>query len=139
MKKISLLLLAALLLPLGGTFAKDLDALTDLKAALEVAAKEQKSLFIMYGREACGNCKALRGLLEKKDVRLPKTSFVIVELNCDDPAVSKEFRARYKVEGDTLPFVVMAKPDGTQVAARSGYGTAAEYNDFVKDARKELK
>lgn len=72
MKKLSLLLLTALLLPLGGIFAKGLDALTDLTAAIEVATKEQKSLFIMYGREACGNCQSLRALLEKKDVRLPR-------------------------------------------------------------------
>lgn len=49
-----------------------------------------------------------------------------------------EFYKRYKVDGQTLPFVVIAKPDGSQIAARSGYGREREYNDFIRDARKEL-
>jgi len=85
------------------------------------------------------NCQALHAMVEKKDVRLPKTAFVIVDLNCDDPAVSKEFRERFTVTGNTLPFVVIAKPDGTQVTSRTGYATAAEFNDFIRDARKDVK
>lgn len=139
MKNIIPLLIIALFLPVLNTFGKGLDALTDLNAAIELAGKEHKSLFILYGRAKCGNCQALHGMLEKKEVHLPKSAFVIVDLNCDDPAVSQDFRSRFKVGGNQLPFVVIAKSDGTQVASRSGYGTAAEFNEFVRDARKELK
>lgn len=139
MKNIVLLLVITLFLPALNTFGKELDALADLNAAIELAGKEHKSLFILYGRAKCGNCQALHGMLEKKEVHLPKTAFVIVDLNCDDPAVKQDFRSRYKVEGNQLPFVVIAKSDGTQIAARSGYGTAVEFNNFVRNARKELK
>lgn len=131
-----LLLSALLLLPVA--LHAGSSALTNLDEAIETATKEDKALFVMYGREACGNCKSLHSLVDKKDVRLPKSSFLIVDLNCDDPATSQAFRSRFKVDGNTLPFVVITKPDGTQVASRSGYGSAAQYNDFIREARKAL-
>jgi len=137
--KNSLLVSAVIVFAIASSALCKTDAMTDLNAAIEAAKPEQKALFIMYGRQACGNCQALRSLIDKKAVRLPKTDFVIVEINCDDPAQSKEFRSRYTVSGNALPFVVIAKSDGTQLASRSGYGAAAKFNEFIRDARKDLK
>ena len=80
----------------------------------------------------------MRGVA-KKDVRLPKTAILIVDLNCDEPATSAAFRERYKVDGNTLPFVVIANPDGLQIASRKVYGHEKDFNEFVREARKEIK
>ncbi len=137
--KVLLSLIIAMAVTASASFARDSDYLTNLDEAITQSTAENKALFIMYGREACGNCNALKGLVAKKDVRLPKTAFLIVDLNCDDPAISAEFHERYKVQGNTLPFVVIANPDGSQVAARTGYGSDKAYNEFIREARKEIK
>lgn len=111
----------------------------DLKAKLEEAKQQQKLLFVDFGREACGNCRVLHELIEGRDLRLSSSKFIVANLNCDDPATKKLFYSKFKVEGKTLPFVVIADPDGNQLVSRSGYGTAKEYNDLIKEARKAYK
>lgn len=121
------------------SFAADRDKLTDINAGLEQAKSENKLLFIQYGREACSNCQALKGYIKKKDVRLSESKYVYVDANCDDSATSKVFREKFKVERGMLPFVVVAAPDGTQLAGKAGYGSASDYEDLLKDAQKALK
>jgi thioredoxin-related protein len=136
MKALPMVLIAAALLwsvPQG--FAKGPAAVTDLDKALEQAKTEKKLLFIQYGREACGNCKALRSYVAKNEVRLPKEKFVYVDLNCDDAATSGAFRKHFKVEGGMLPFVVVADAEGKQLAGRSGFGSPAEYKKFLTQAQ----
>ena len=120
-------------------FAGGPDKITDVKAALEKAQAENKMLFMQYGREACGNCQALKGYIKKNDVRLSESKFVYADMNCDDSATSQAFKSKFKVEGNMLPFVVVAAPDGTQLAARSGYGTVRDYEDMIRDAQKAMK
>jgi thioredoxin-related protein len=115
------------------------DAVTNVATALEKAKSENKMLFLQYGREACGNCQTLKGYIKKNDVRLSESKFVYADVNCDDSATSQAFRSKFKVEGSTLPFVVVAGPDGTQLASRTGYGTARDYEDMIRDAQKALK
>lgn len=132
---LSLVFLAAV----TSVFAKTDGAPTDLETAIKQAGTEQKALFIMFGREACGNCRSLKTMIDDRQLRLSKSSFLITDLNCDDPVQSKAFRQRYAVEGKTLPFVVIARPDGTMVSSRSGSGSEKVYNDFIRDAKKQLK
>ncbi|MCX7006776.1 MAG: thioredoxin family protein, partial [Kiritimatiellaeota bacterium] len=110
------------------------EAVTDLDKALEQAKTEKKLLFIQYGREKCGNCQALRGYVAKNEVKLPKDKYVYVDLNCDDRATSAAFGKNFKVEGNTLPFVVIADAEGKQLAGRSGFGSPAEYKKFLSQA-----
>jgi len=131
--------LLCLLVASSALLAKEKDEITDLDAAIKQAAADQKALFIIYGREACSNCQALHGYIDSHQLHLTKSAFLIANLNCDDPAQSKAFRSRYKVNGTTLPFVVVAKPDGSMVASRTGYGSEREFNDFIRDAKKQLK
>ena len=131
------LIAVALWLSVPQGFAKGPDAVTDLDQALEQAKTEKKMLFIQFGREACGNCRALRGYVAKNEVRLPRDKFVYVDLDCDDKATSSAFRNHFKVEGNTLPFVVVADSDGRQLAARSGYGKPAEYKKFIQQAQSQ--
>ncbi len=118
--------------------AKGPEALKDLPAALEAAKAEGKLLFIQYGREACGNCQTLKGYIKGGQLRLPEDKYVYVDLDCDDANASRAFRSHFKVEGQTLPFVVVADSDGQQLAGRAGYGEVRDYDKMLKDARKGL-
>lgn len=110
---------------------------TDLSVALEKAKKEKKLLFAQYGREKCGNCQALRGYIKGGQVRLSAEKYVYANLNCDDQATSEAFGKRFKVSGNMLPFVVVADADGKQLGARTGYGKAADFTKFIKDAESK--
>lgn len=120
----------------GGILAKGPAAETDLETALAKAEAGKKLLFVQYGREACGNCKALKEMIRTGQVRLPESDFAYADLNCDDSAARQAFGARFKVEGNMLPFVVIADPAGKQLAARAGYGSNAEYGALIKEARR---
>jgi len=134
---LSLILLSSATLGISKTD----DQITDLDAALKQASTDNKALFIIYGRPTCGNCNALHGYIDQHQLRLTKTAFLVANINCDDPAQSKVFYGKYKgsLTGNTLPFVVIAKPDGSLVKARTGYGTAEQFNEFIRDAKKDLK
>lgn len=120
-------------------FAATKDTVTDVNEALQKAKSENKMLFLQYGREACSNCQALRAMVKSGAVQLPKTKFVYADVNCDDAATSKAFRAKFKVSGSTLPFVVVASADGTQLAGRTGYGSAKDFQKLIQEAQKAQK
>jgi thioredoxin-related protein len=120
-------------------FAGGPTPVTDLNAALEKAKAENKLLFVQMGREACGNCQALREMIKKGDVRLSESKIVYADINCDDAATNKMFREKFKVEGSTLPIVAIAAPDGSQLAAHGGYGDAKTFEGLLRDAKVALK
>jgi thioredoxin-related protein len=115
------------------------ETFTDLQKALDVARESGKQLFVQYGREACGNCQVLKGYIKKKSLRLSDSKYVYADVNCDDPATSALFRKHFKVEGTTLPFVVVAGAEGEQLAARSGYGTVKDFEKLLRDASRAAK
>lgn len=115
------------------------EKITDLAEALSKAQSQNKTLFVQYGREACGNCQELKGYIKSRRLKLPEAKFVYADVNCDDPATSRLFNEKFKVRGSTLPFVVVVAPDGTQLAARTGYGTIKQYDDLLRDAAKASK
>jgi hypothetical protein len=116
--------------------AKSPTALTDLTDALQQAKAEGKLLFIQYGRPTCGNCQALRGYIAAHSLKLPAEKFVYADLNCDEKKTAAAFSERFKGEGSTLPFVVIADAEGKQLAFRSGYGEPDEFQRMIKDALK---
>lgn len=116
--------------------ARGPSAQTNLVEALAKIKTENKLLFVQYGRETCGNCQALKAMIRGRKVRLSDSKFVYADVNCDDQATRQTFRSKFKVEGRTLPFVVIAGPDGKQLAARSGYGTAKAFAKFIKDTTR---
>ncbi|MCB1209874.1 MAG: thioredoxin family protein [Verrucomicrobiales bacterium] len=115
------------------------EKITDLSQALAQAKEQGKLLFVQYGRDACSNCQALRSYVKEKDLRLSESKYVYADVDCDDPATIRLFGEKFKVVGNTLPFVVIAAPDGTQLAARSGYGSVRDYEDLLRDAGKAAK
>jgi thioredoxin-related protein len=135
----SLLSLSVLVLAASLAFAGKPTAVTDINTALEQAKAENKMLFLQYGREACSNCQALKAMIKSQKVQVTSSKFVYADVNCDDKATSKVFRSKFNVSGNTLPFVVIASPDGKQLAARSGYGTEADFNKLIHEATKASK
>lgn len=134
----SLLTSVALLLATGlHAFAGGPAKITNLDAALAKAKAENKLLFLEMGREDCENCQALREMVAKQKVKLPESAFVYADVNIDDPAMRKAFVRKFKVIGNILPFVVVAGPDGRQLGARAGSGTAEEYGALIEKARQK--
>ena len=109
----------------------------DLDQAIAKAKANNKMLFIMYGRQACGNCQHLKKMVKNGTVDLKVNRYVIANINCDSKKQKASFYKRYSVTGNTLPFVVIAKPDGTMLVSRTGYGKAADYRDLIKKAEKK--
>jgi thioredoxin-related protein len=133
------LLTSLALLFVTATLASGPAKITDLNSALETAQGQGKMLFVQFGREACSNCQALKGMIAKGEVRLSESKFVYADVNCDDSKTNALFKKKFKVAGSTLPFVVVTAPDGTQLASRSGYGSADEYAALLRDAQKAAK
>lgn len=106
----------------------------DLAKGLRLASNGKKFLFVKFGRPNCGNCQALGKLMESEQVHLPAERFVVADVNCDDTRQNQLFYKKFKIEGNTLPFVVIADSGGHQLAAHSGYGAADEFNDFIRNA-----
>lgn len=123
----------------ASVFAASPAEITNINDALAKAKGGNKMLFLQLGREKCGNCQALKSLIKSEKVKLPATKFVYADANCDDAATMKAFSAKFKVTGHTLPFVVIASPDGTQLAARSGFGSEADFNKLIREAEKAAK
>lgn len=107
----------------------------DLEQALHEAKASGKMLFVMFGREGCGNCKHLKKMIKSGSVDVEVNKFVIADINCDDKKQSAVFYKRYTVNGSYLPFVVIARPDGTMISSRAGFAEATEYNNFIKAAK----
>ena len=114
-------------------------AVTDLTAAMKKAKAEGKMLFVQSGRENCGNCQALKGLISQGKLSLPESQYVYADVDWDDEEEGELFEAKFKVSGNMLPFVVIAAADGTQLAARSGYGTQKEFEEFLAKAQSAAK
>ena len=117
----------------------DTPAVTNLDKALTLASKQGKLLFVQSGRPTCGNCQALRDYIAAGQVELPTNLFVYADVNIDERRTMQSFGKHFKVEGNTLPFVVVADSDGKQLAARSGFGTPAEFQELIKGAMKKAK
>jgi thioredoxin-related protein len=108
--------------------------LADLPSAFRKAQEENKLLFVLFGRENCGNCRSLKSYIDSKEVILPEDKFVYAIIDCDNPQSKKSFYGNFKVVGQMLPLVVVAGPYGKQIAERSGYGTPEEFTQLIGDA-----
>jgi hypothetical protein len=130
---------AVFLLAASAVFAAGPEPLTNLESALAKAKAEGKILFVQMGRENCPNCQALKAMIKKGDLRLSESKFVYADVNCDDPATNKLFSSKFDVKGNQLPFVAIASSDGVKLAGRSGYGTARDFEDLIREAGKQAR
>lgn len=104
--------------------------------AVALARKENKLVFIQVGRKNCGNCRALKAEIQADRYHLPSADFVHVELDCDSPVVMRDFTQRFKVQGSTLPFVVISDGKGKALANSSGFVSKEKFDELVKTARQ---
>ena len=108
-----------------------------LPGALARAKAENKMIFVQFGREACGNCQALKGYLKAGSVKLK--GCIYADLNCDEPTANSDFARQFTVTGNVLPFVVIASPEGRQLVERTGYGKPSDFSELLRRAEKALK
>lgn len=110
-----------------------------LEEGLALAARSHKLLFVKFGRSSCGHCMALEELMKKGEVRPDPSNFIIADIDCDDPIESRLFSQKFKVQGRTLPFVVIADSKGKQLVARSGGGRAKDFNEMMEAAKTAVQ
>ncbi len=137
MKTLLALLSCALVLSASALAASDYE--TDLNKALQAAQTQSKMMFVIYGREACGNCQATKAMIKSRQIKVSESKYVLVDLNCDDKQVSAEFNKRYGKEsfGNTLPFVVVTDAAGNALASSGGYKDAGEWEKILRAAQKK--
>lgn len=130
-------LLASLLVLCAATaFAGPPAGITSLKAAIKAARTQGKFLFVQLGRENCGNCQQLKSMITQNELPLSDTRYVYADVDFDDLSTFDLFNRHFKADGEYLPFVVIAAPDGTQLAAHTGSGTLKDYKHLINDAEK---
>lgn len=110
----------------------------DLKKAMKIAMQEEKFLLIQYGRENCTNCQKVWNMLGDGCITIP-INFLYADVSVDDPETRMIFEATFSVsdDGRYYPFLVVMGPDGSQMAFRSGLGTAEEYNAMIQKAQED--
>ena len=74
-----------LMVAMGTACSGATKSIKDLDTALARGKEEGKMVFILYGREQCGNCQALRTMIQAGQVRLRESEIVYADVNCDDP------------------------------------------------------
>jgi uncharacterized protein YyaL (SSP411 family) len=99
-----------------------LDWHTRWNEALAAARKEQKPIFIEFGREACGQCRALvQGVVPHAEIApLLQRGFIALASDCDDAEPEVEELAQQLEDAYMLPFVLFVSPEGQFLRGLSG-------------------
>ncbi len=118
-------------------FAEAPKPLFDMRKALTAAGKDQKMVFLLMGREACGNCNATKKMISEGQIPVTAEEYVMADLNVDDAKVQGEFMRKYSKEnfGNTLPFVVVTDSRGKALASSSGYKDPEAWKTLLADAK----
>jgi hypothetical protein len=107
---------------------------------METALKTNKLLFISIGREACSNCVKFYDYIKDGSLKLDEKKFIYLKLDIDNQEHVDYFSSYFTVMGNVLPFVgVMNGSGATFGASRTGYGTAEDYQEFLKKALEDEK
>jgi thioredoxin-related protein len=95
---------------------------TDLPSALQRAKNEGKLLFIEYGRERCGQCRALvQSVVPRPEIaRLLRAHFVALAADCDEAEDAVEALAGQLEDATMLPFVLFTDASGKFLEGSSG-------------------
>lgn len=103
--------------------------------ALAQAAREDKLVFVEFGREACGLCRSLvQSVVPRPDVApLLQRHFVALASDCDDPEDEVVDLAERLEDAQMLPFVLFADPRGQFLEGSSGSVAPA---NFVKTLQR---
>lgn len=121
----------------ASVFAEAPTPVTEMRKALNAAAKDQKMAFILMGRPSCGNCNATKKMIKEGKIPVTSEEYVMADLNCDDDKTQNEFMRKYSKEtfGETLPFVVVTDSHGKALASSSGYKPADQWTALLAEAK----
>ena len=99
-----------------------LDWHATLDQALERARTEKKLVLIEFGREECGQCRALvQGVVPHPEIApLLQSGFVAVASDCDDPEDEVLALAEQLEDAYMLPFVIFTDAQGRFLDGSSG-------------------
>jgi hypothetical protein len=103
---------------------------TKLADAQAAAKREGKLVFIEYGRQVCGNCRALaESVLPAADVKARLAALAVgLAADCDAPENAVEQLMRANLSGaSALPFVAFVTHDGRWVTGYAGYKDTAGF------------
>jgi thioredoxin-like negative regulator of GroEL len=104
-----------------------LDWTTDLDVALQHARSQRRLVFVEYGREQCGQCRALvQSVIPRPEIaELLNGHFVPLAIDCDDAPDEVEELALKLEDATMLPFVLIVDAQGQFVDGHSGAVDAA--------------
>jgi len=112
----------------------------DFPSYMTEAVKTNKLLFISIGRQACSNCVKFYDYIKDGSLKLDEKKFIYLKLDIDNQEHVDYFSSYFTVMGNVLPFVgVMNGSGATFGASRTGFGTAKDYQEFLKKALDDEK
>ncbi len=110
-----------------------LDWNTRWSVAQAQARREGKLIFVEFGREQCGNCRALvQGVLPHAEVApLVARHCVALASDCDDPEDEVLALAENMPDAMSLPFAIFADADGRFLAGSEGAQSARSFKELL--------
>lgn len=104
-----------------------------LDDALAAARRQGKRVFIEFGRELCGNCRALvQGVVPHPEVApLLQAGFVAVASDCDDPEDAVAALTEHMPDAMSLPFVIFTDAEGRFLAGAEGAQSARSFKTLL--------
>jgi len=111
-----------------------LDWHTDYAKALAAARAANKIVFIEFGREACGQCRALvQSVVPHPPIAaLLREHFVALASDCDEAETEVEQLAARLEDAQMLPFVLFADAQGKFLEGSSGPVNPARFEAVLR-------
>ena len=113
-----------------------LDWHTSLAAALKSAREQKKLVFIEFGREQCGNCRALvQGVVPHAQVApILQKQFVALAADCDDPEDAVSALSEQLPDAMMLPFAIFTDAQGRFLLGSEGVQSASSFKLLLERA-----
>jgi thioredoxin-related protein len=111
-----------------------LDWHTRYADALAAARSRNQRLFIEFGRELCGQCRALvQSVIPRPEIAaLLQQGFVALAADCDEPEPEVEALAMQVPDASMLPFVIFADANGRYLDGSSGVVSPRAFETMLK-------
>ncbi|MHC4261817.1 MAG: thioredoxin family protein [Planctomycetota bacterium] len=95
---------------------------TDFTSALVHARRQSKLVFIEYGREQCGQCRALvQSVIPRPEISdILREHFVALAIDCDEAPEEVDELAAKLEDATMLPFVLIVDAQGQFIEGNGG-------------------
>lgn len=113
-----------------------LDWHTSLAQALRAAQDTGKLVFVEFGREQCGNCRALvQNVVPHPEIApMLEQHFVALASDCDDPEDSVSALAEQLPDAMMLPFTIFTDASGRVLGGGEGAQSARSFKTLLERA-----